>query len=132
MNKLNSTSMVKVLLMLFTFQFSLLTVSAQGWPENYGGVMLQGFYWDSYKATKWNTLKDKAQELGQFFDIVWVPNSGSVDPYGTAESMGYMPVYWLKHNTCFGTEAQLRDMISTFHEHKTSVLMDMATAFQSI
>lgn len=22
---------------------------AQGWPANYGGVMLQGFFWDSYK-----------------------------------------------------------------------------------
>ena len=106
-------------------------VAGKGWPAMYGGVMLQGFYWDSYKATKWNTLKDKAQELGQYFDIVWVPNSGSVDPYGTAESMGYMPVYWLKHNTCFGTEAQLRDMISTFHEHNTSVLMDMVINHKS-
>ena len=25
-----------------------LTASAQGWPANYGGVMLQGFYWDGY------------------------------------------------------------------------------------
>ena len=24
---------------------------AQGWPANYGGVMLQGFFWDSYKET---------------------------------------------------------------------------------
>lgn len=23
-----------------------------GWPTNYGGVMLQGFYWDSFDATK--------------------------------------------------------------------------------
>lgn len=26
-----------------------LTTLAQGWPANYGGVMLQGFFWDSYK-----------------------------------------------------------------------------------
>ena len=26
-----------------------LTSLAQGWPANYGGVMLQGFFWDSYK-----------------------------------------------------------------------------------
>ena len=28
-----------------------LTTFAQGWPANYGGVMLQGFFWDSYKET---------------------------------------------------------------------------------
>ena len=106
-------------------------VAGKGWPAMYGGVMLQGFYWDSYKATKWTNLTDQAQELGQYFDVVWVPNSGSVDDYGTAESMGYMPVYWLKHNTCFGTENQLRDMISTFHNHNTSVLMDMVINHKS-
>ena len=106
-------------------------VAGKGWPAMYGGVMLQGFYWDSYKATKWTTLTDKAQELGQYFDVVWVPNSGSVDEFGSAESMGYMPVYWLKHNTCFGTESQLREMISTFHEHNTSVLMDMVINHKS-
>ena len=28
-----------------------LSTLAQGWPANYGGVMLQGFFWDSYKET---------------------------------------------------------------------------------
>jgi alpha-amylase len=93
--------------------------------------MLQGFYWDSYKATRWTTLTDNVQELGQYFDIVWVPNSGSIDAGGTAEGMGYMPVYWLKHNSCFGTESQLRGMINTFHAHNTSVLMDMVINHKS-
>ncbi len=106
-------------------------VAGKGWPGMYGGVMLQGFYWDSYKPTRWATLTDNVQELGQYFDIVWVPNSGSVDANGTAESMGYMPVYWLKHNTCFGTESQLRTMIDTFHAHNTSVLMDMVINHKS-
>ena len=105
--------------------------AGKGWPAMYGGVMLQGFYWDSYKATRWNTLTENAQDLCQYFDVVWVPNSGSVDANGMAESMGYMPVYWLKHNTCFGTESQLRDMISTFHAHNTSVLMDMVINHKS-
>ena len=107
------------------------TVAGKGWPSMYGGVMLQGFYWDSYKPTRWSTLTDNAQELGQYFDIVWVPNSGSIDANGMAESMGYMPVYWLKHNSCFGTESQLRDMIDTFHQHNTSVLMDMVINHKS-
>ena len=106
-------------------------VAGKGWPAMYGGVMLQGFYWDSFKATKWANLTDQAQELGQYFDVVWVPNSGSVDVNGVGESMGYMPVYWLKHNSCFGTESQLRDMITTFHNHNTSVLMDMVINHKS-
>ena len=38
----------------FTIAMALLlplTTLAQGWPANYGGVMLQGFFWDSYKET---------------------------------------------------------------------------------
>ena len=106
-------------------------VAGRGWPAMYGGVMLQGFYWDSYKATRWSTLTDEAQELGQYFDVMWVPNSGSVDANGVGQSMGYMPVYWLKHNSCFGTESQLREMIDVFHQHNTSVLMDMVINHKS-
>ena len=106
-------------------------VAGKGWPAMYGGVMLQGFYWDSYGATKWTRFTENAEEIGQNFDIVWVPNSGSVDAYGTAQSMGYMPVYWLKHNTCFGTETQLREMISTLHSHNTNVIMDMVINHKS-
>ena len=106
-------------------------VAGRGWPAMFGGVMLQGFYWDSYQATRWTTLTEKVQELGQNFDILWVPNSGSIDANGTSQSMGYMPVYWLKHNSCFGTEAQLREMIDTFHAHNTSVIMDMVINHKS-
>ena len=106
-------------------------VAGRGWPAMYGGVMLQGFYWDSYKATKWTNMIDNAQDLGQFFDVIWVPNSGSIDPFGNSQSMGYMPVYWLQHNTCFGTENQLREMIDTFHARNTSVIMDMVINHKS-
>ena len=106
-------------------------VAGKGWPAMYGGVMLQGFYWDSFKATRWTTLTEEAQDLCQYFDVVWVPNSGSIDEFGNSQSMGYMPVYWLKHNSVFGTENQLRDMISTFHEHNTSVIMDMVINHKS-
>ena len=27
-----------------------------GWPADYGGVMLQGFWWDGYSAAKWSAL----------------------------------------------------------------------------
>ena len=66
---------------LATTLVTLLTVlcgMAQGWPANYGGVMLQGFYWDSYDDTRWSTLTSQADELSQYFDLIWVPNSGQV------------------------------------------------------
>ena len=39
------------------------TASAQGWPENYGGVMLQGFYWDSFAQSKWTKLERQLRIL---------------------------------------------------------------------
>jgi len=106
-------------------------VSGKGWPAAYGGVMMQGFYWDSYNASNWNYLTDKVQDIAQYVDVMWIPNSGSVDANGTAESMGYMPVYWLKHNTVFGTESQLRNMIATYKAHNTSIIMDMVLNHKS-
>ncbi|MBQ7691473.1 MAG: starch-binding protein [Muribaculaceae bacterium] len=98
---------------------------AQGWPANYGGVMLQGFYWNSFDDTKWSNLTAQADELGDLFDLIWVPNSGRTDPSGTSESMGYSPMYWLSHTSCFGTEQQLRTMIDTYRQHGTGILMDL-------
>lgn len=34
---------------------------AQGWPANYSGVMLQGFYWDSFSESKWTKLEAQAR-----------------------------------------------------------------------
>ena len=122
MNKLNSTSMVKVLLMLFTFQFSLLTVSAQGWPENYGGVMLQGFYWDSFKDTRWVLLEQQANDLAASFDLIWIPQSGNCG----SQSMGYDDLWWFNdYNSSFGNEAQLRSMIQTFKSLGLGTIADV-------
>ncbi|MBR4364879.1 MAG: alpha-amylase, partial [Prevotella sp.] len=64
---------------LYSFILTLLFVQfayAQ-WPANYGGVMLQGFYWDSYEDTKWTNLTAQADELSKYFDLIWVPNSAN-------------------------------------------------------
>ena len=106
-----TTNIVKALLMLFTFHFSLLTVSAQGWPENYGGVMLQGFYWDSFKDSRWALLEQQAPDLAASFDLIWIPQSGNCG----SQSMGYDDLWWFNdYNSSFGSEAQLRSMIQTF------------------
>ncbi len=91
-----------------------LMMLAQGWPGNYGGVMLQGFYWDSYGPTKWTRLTAQADELAQYFDLVWIPQSARAK---NSTSMGYDPLYWFtNYNSSFGTEAELRQMITTFKQ----------------
>ncbi|MGN0236971.1 MAG: alpha-amylase family glycosyl hydrolase [Lepagella sp.] len=95
---------------------------AVGWPANYEGVMLQGFYWDSYSDSKWTVLTSQADELSQYFKLIWVPNSAKSSGSPT---MGYMPIYWFtNHNCSFGTEAQLREMISTYKEKSVGIIAD--------
>ena len=105
-----------------------LLLMAQGWPANYGGVMLQSFVWDGYDATKWTALTANSDELSQCFDLIWVPQSGFIpgDPASTpARSMGYNDVYWLKQDSYFGTETELRNMISTFKSKGTGIIADV-------
>lgn len=96
------------------------------WPSNYGGVMLQSFYWDmfyDYSTPLWIMLQNDAGELSDYFDLIWVPNSGkcSSDP-----SNGYNPVYWFtNHNSSFGTEEELREMIATFKNFGTGIIEDV-------
>lgn len=119
-----NTTFKKILLAAALFLMPL-ALPAQGWPANYGGVMLQGFYWDSYTETNWQTLTNQADELAALFDLIWVPNSGRTDATGTAQSMGYNPMYWFNHGSCFGTETQLRAMIDAYRQRGTGVLMDL-------
>ena len=102
-----------------------LTTMAQGWPAEYEGVMLQGFYWDSFDQSKWTTLEKQADELSQYFSLVWLPQSGNCG--GT--SMGYDDLYWFPGNghydSSFGTEAELRSLIKTFKEKGIGSIADI-------
>ena len=100
---------------------------AQGWPENYKGVMLQGFYWDSYADSKWTVLESQADELSQYFDLIWIPNSGKTSEYHHSKrnTMGYDPCFWLDHNSCWGTETELKKMIQTFKDKGTGIIEDV-------
>ena len=41
----------------FIALITAISLSAQGWPSNYDGVMLQGFFWDSFNDTQWTRLE---------------------------------------------------------------------------
>ncbi|MCC8038216.1 MAG: hypothetical protein LIP02_08820 [Bacteroidales bacterium] len=95
---------------------------AIGWPNAYEGVMLQGFYWDSYQTeTKWAQLTAKVDDLAPYFKLIWVPNSAK-----STGGQGYMPIYWFtNHNSDMGTETELKTMISTYKERGVGFIADV-------
>ena len=112
----------RVVVLLVTIHCSLFTVSAQGWPKDYKGVMLQGFYWNSYDDTRWVALEKQANDLASSFDLIWIPQSGNCG----GQSMGYDDLYWFtNYNSSFGDEVQLRSMIKTFKEKGLGTIADV-------
>ena len=108
----------------FTFVALLATINmfAQGWPANYSGVMLQGFYWDSFSDSKWTHLEAQAPELGQYFNLVWIPQSANCG----GKSMGYDDLYWFSnYNSSFGSEDELRSLIKSFKANGIGTIADV-------
>ena len=95
---------------------------AQGWPANHSGVMLQGFYWDSFSDSKWTHLEAQAPELGQYFNLVWIPQSANCG----GKSMGYDDLYWFSnYESSFGSESELRSLIQTFKNNGIGTIADV-------
>lgn len=114
--------MKKVYLTLIAL-LAVISASAQGWPANYNGVMLQGFSWNAYDYAQWKTLEAQTSELKGFIDLVWVPQSGKCAE--TVQVMGYKPYYYFNHNSSFGTEDELRSMIKTFKANGIGTIADV-------
>lgn len=113
--------MKKLSLVLISLFLPLMAM-AQGWPAQYGGVMLQAFYWDSYNDSKWTVLESQANDLEGYFDLVWIPQSANCN--GT--SMGYDPVYWFaSYNSSFGNKRELKSMIQTFKDKGIKTIGDV-------
>ena len=107
-----------------TLILSLVTVvtMAQGWPKDYNGVMLQGFYWNSFADTQWTRLEKQADDLSKVFDLVWIPQSANCG----GMSMGYDDLYWFEnYNSSFGTEAELRSLINALKERGVGTIADV-------
>lgn len=115
--------MTKHLLPLLLFLGIYNNVYAQGWPANYGGVMLQGFYWNSYDDTNWTNLKSQVNDFADNFSLVWLPQSGKC--LGNSQTMGYKPYYYFNQNSSFGTETELRDLIKTFKGKGIGMVADV-------
>ncbi len=110
--------------LLFVFililQCSIVSVTWSQAPYNDGRVMLQGFYWESYRhghpdkfplfgAKTWYTIvKDKADEIkAGHFDLVWLPPPS----YAGSYSAGYNPKEYWNLNNSYGSFRQHRKML---------------------
>ncbi|MBF1079345.1 MAG: alpha-amylase, partial [Prevotellaceae bacterium] len=99
-----------------------LAAQAQGWPSSYDGVMLQAFYWDSFKDTRWTKLQKQAADFNGYFSLVWLPQSGKTN---SSLSMGYDPYYFFNQNSSFGTAEELRSLIKIFRTNNIGAIADV-------
>lgn len=102
-----------------------------GVPSQCGDVMMQGFYWDSYKVqdeevgtnlygdNRWKTMLAQADEIGAYFDLIWLP------PSALAGGTGYYPRQYSNQNSDWGSRADLEKLIATFHNSGTRVVADV-------
>ena len=103
-------------------------------PSQCTDVMLQGFYWDSnndkgYGRTRWTdyvnkTVEDgittQAEEVGQWFDLVWLP------PFSKSTGgTGYLPICYSNLDSDWGQRATLIKLISTLHQNGARVVADI-------
>ena len=98
-------------------------LTSQGWANDYSGVMLQGFSWDSYNESQWKVLEKQADDLKGYIDLVWLPQSGKC--IETNQVMGYKPYYYFNQNSSFGSEAELRSLITKFKAAGIGAIADV-------
>ena len=98
-------------------------LTSQGWANDYSGVMLQGFSWDSYNESQWKVLARQVDDLKGYIDLVWLPQSGKC--MEATQVMGYMPYYYFNQNSSFGSEAELRSLITKFKAAGIGAIADV-------
>lgn len=103
------------------------TLKAQA-PYQCQDVMLQAFYWDSYADSKWTNLTSKASEISSNFSLVWLPPSGNCQ---SSFNMGYFPVYWFDQNSAFGTQSELKTLITSLKANGTKAIADVVINHRS-
>lgn len=84
-------------------------------------VLFQAFNWESHKNNWYKTLEKQVPDIAKAgFTSVWLPPpSDSVSP------QGYLPRDLYQLDCCYGSEGELRDLISTFHSNNIKVLADI-------
>ncbi|MBW6492293.1 MAG: starch-binding protein [Lentimicrobium sp.] len=97
-------------------------------PAQCQDVMLQAFYWDSYADSRWTVLNAEAGEIASNFSLVWLPPSGNAQ---STNNMGYAPIWWFDQNSAFGTEAELKTLISSLNARGAKAIADVVVNHRS-
>lgn len=102
-----------------------------GVPGECEAVSMQGFYWNSYMRndsatatnlygdTRWKSLLEQSNEIGAYFDMIWLP------PSGLADGTGYYPRQYSVQNSAWGSRAELEKLIASFHNSGMKVVADV-------
>lgn len=120
-----------LLFVLLTMTSALMTRAENiGVPAECEDVMLQAFYWDSYKTqtatdskygrTKWIDLLKDTAAINANFDLVWFPPSAS-----STGGVGYYHACLSNQDGAWGTRAKLTQLINALHAGNTKVLADI-------
>ena len=104
----------------------------QSVPTQCEDVLMQAFYNESYNGyapgvndswgigdTRWYTLTGQADEIGYYFDLVWLP------PSSKGSGMGYHPKQYNDQSSNWGSGDQLYQLITALHERETKVVADV-------
>ncbi len=121
------------LLFAVVILFSAAPVHAQGGFAD-DRVMLQGFYWESYRHghqekfpdfgnAKWYTIvTDKAEQIREgYFDLIWLPPPSFAGQY----SAGYDPKEYFNLNNSYGSHKQHRAMLEELLQNGIEPIADI-------
>lgn len=119
--------MKKLFLIVFALINGMSAAFAQthsGVPSESEDVMLQAFYWDSYRLTKygrtkWIDLMPDTTAMAQNFDLVWFP------PSAAGGGVGYYPKQWSNQSGDWGSVSNQKLLIAALHRGGAKVLADI-------
>lgn len=132
---------LSVLSLVFAAGISSLGAKDIGVPAECEDVMLQAFYWDSYKTqsstdskfcrTKWIDLLADTAAINANFDLVWLPPSAYADGGDGRGGVGYSPKQYNNQDSDWGTKTKLQSLIQAFHAAGTKVIGDIVINHRS-
>ncbi|KXZ47781.1 hypothetical protein GPECTOR_33g663 [Gonium pectorale] len=84
-------------------------------------ILLQAFNWESHRQRLYRQLNGRVKDIAEAgFTAVWMPPpSDSVSP------QGYLPRDLYSLDSAYGSEGELRDLITNFHTHNIKVIADI-------
>ena len=88
--------MKKIYTLMTLALLSSLGLMAQGWPSEYGGVVLQGFFWDSFRPAEGHSNQTMATMYGAGWgenDEWYVPVTNWVELLNQKDNIRFVGVH---------------------------------------